>query len=280
MPPSQYSVSDDSSKSVEPRSRSPLKFFLLVFALSVPIWLVGGMPLPGPSDFPLTLNVLTQPFVPLVAALALVYREEGLGGVRMLLKRALDYGRTRNWAWYAPIVFLVPLIYLLTYGLTALTGLPPSGARIPFLAMPILIVAFFVLGTGEEVGWTGYATDPMQERWSALTTGVVLGVVWAVWHFVPLIQMGRSPTWIACWILGTVALRVLIVWLYNNAGKSVFATIVFHATSNLSLAVFPMDYDQAIVQFTLGALTALAAVVVTFLWRSRSLARYRYARSH
>jgi uncharacterized protein len=250
-------------------NRSPLKFFLLVLALTIPVWLIGGMPLPGPSNFPLTLNVLIQPFVPLIAALILVHRGEGLGGVRGLLKRTFDFRRIRNKAWYVPIIFLVPLMYLLTYGVMALAGLPSSGAHTPLLATPILFAAFFIFGTGEELGWMGYAADPLQERWSALTTGIILGLVWAVWHFVPLIQMGRTPTWIAWWTLGTVALRILIVWLYNNTGKSVFATIVFHATSNLSLPVFPMDYDQASVQVTLGTITAMAAVIVTFLWAQR-----------
>lgn len=258
-------------------NRSPLKLFLLVFALTVPVWLIGGVPLHGPSNFPLTLNVLLQPFVPLIAASILVHRGEGLGGVRGLLKRTFDYRRVRNKAWYVSIIFLVPSIYLLTYVVMALAGLPSSGAHTPILAIPILFVAFFILGTGEELGWMGYAADPLQERRSALTTGIILGLVWAIWHFVPLIQMGRTLTWIAWWTLSTVALRILIVWLYNNTGKSVFAAIVFHATSNLSLPVFPMNYDHASVQFTLGTITAMAAVIVTFLWGPKTLARFQYA---
>ena len=144
-------------------------------------------------------------------------------------------------------------------------------------SVTFIFVVFFILGAGEELGWMGYAADPMQERRSALTTGIILGLVWAIWHFVPLIQMGRTLTWIAWWTLSTVALRILIVWLYNNTGKSVFAAIVFHATSNLSLAAFPMDYDYASVQFTLGTITATAAVIVSFLWGSKTLARFRYA---
>ncbi len=169
--------------------------------------------------------------------------------------------------------------YLLTYGVMVLARLPSSGAHTPLLAIPILFVTFFVLGTGEELGWMGYAADPMQERRSALTTGIILGLVWAIWHFVPLIQMGRTLTWIAWWTLYTVALRILIVWLYNNTGKSVFAAIVFHATSNLSLPAFPMDYDYASVQFTIGTIIAMAAAIVSFLWGSKTLARFRYAGS-
>lgn len=258
-------------------NRSPLKFFVLVFALSIPIWLIGGRPLPGPSNFPLTLNVFMQPFVPLIAALILVYRKEGRGSVRRLLRRVFDQRRIRNKIWYVPIIFLMPLLYLLTYGVMALTGLPLSGAHTSFLVIPLLFVLFFILAIGEEVGWTGYVTDPMQERWSALTTAIILGVVTVIFHFVPLIQMGRAPAWIAWWALWSVPLRIFILWLYNNTGRSLFAAIVFHAMVNLSLPIFPIDYDQAITQFTSGTITVIAAVIVTYLWGSRTLARYRYA---
>jgi hypothetical protein len=93
--------------------------------------------------------------------------------------------------------------------------------------------------------------------------------VGAVWHFVPLIQMGRAPTWIAWWTLGSVALRTLTVWLYNNTGRSLFAVIVFHAMSNVS---------SAFISTVAGIpLIAITVVIVTFLWGSKTLARYRYA---
>ena len=40
MPPFPQSV-DDSRNAITTGSRSPLKFFLLVFALSLPFWLAG-----------------------------------------------------------------------------------------------------------------------------------------------------------------------------------------------------------------------------------------------
>jgi membrane protease YdiL (CAAX protease family) len=49
---------------------------------------------------------------------------------------------------------------------------------------------------GEELGWSGYAIDLLQARWGALGAGILLGSVWAVWHFVPLAQVHRSPGWI------------------------------------------------------------------------------------
>jgi hypothetical protein len=67
-------------------NRSPLEFFLLVFALSIPIWLIE------PRDWPVTASV----DAPLIAALILVYKEEKLGGIRRLLRRVLDHRRIRK----------------------------------------------------------------------------------------------------------------------------------------------------------------------------------------
>jgi uncharacterized protein len=247
-------------------NRSPVKFFLLVFALSIPFWLVQ------PRDWPISASV----GAPLLAALILVYREAGGRGVRRILSRVFDQWRIRKKIWYVPIIFLMPLLYLLSYLVMRLMGLPfPDEPYIPFLLIPLLLVLFFILAIGEEVGWTGYVTDPLQDRWSALTTSIILGLVTAIWHFVPLIQMGRTPTWIAWWALSALSIRILYVWLYNSTGKSLFAAIVFHAMNNLSFAMFPnygSHWDPAVG----GVITAIVAVIVTFLWGPRTLARYRY----
>ena len=78
----------------------------------------------------------------------------------------------------------MPLIYFLIYAVMRLMELPlPSETRIPFMTIPVLFVAFFIAAAGEELGYTGYAIDPMQDRWGALKAGIILGLIWAVWHY-------------------------------------------------------------------------------------------------
>ena len=79
----------------ESSERSPLIFFILVFALSIPFWVLNII-------FPMNLPVDNLPvtdigatFVPLIAASILVYREEKFRGVRKLWKRAFDYKRIK-----------------------------------------------------------------------------------------------------------------------------------------------------------------------------------------
>jgi uncharacterized protein len=157
------------------RSRSPLKFFLLVFALSVPLWLIGAVTklqlLPG-----LSVSALGA-FCPLIAALILAYRENKAAGMNELLKKSFDHRRIRLKSWYAPIILLMPAVMAVAYGLTHLLGSPLPAPQVPILTVLGMFLAFFVGALGEELGWSGYVTEPMQARWNALDASVLLGLV-------------------------------------------------------------------------------------------------------
>lgn len=254
------------------RSRSPLKFFLLVFALSIPFQLIGAVTsrqlLPGIQMSSLML------VCPAMAAAILVYKENKIPGVIELLKRSFDYKRIRAKIWYAPILLLMPGVAVLTYGLMHSLDLPLTAPRFQFFGALVLFLVLFVAALAEELGWSGYAIDPMQDRWNALQAGILLGLVWATWHVVPLVQANRAAAWIAWWCLYTVAGRVLLTWLYNNTGKSVFAAALYHAMMNISWQLFPSHGSHWDPRIT-GLIVVFAAVIVTVLWGPRTLARYR-----
>ena len=247
---------------------------MLVFVLSIPFWMAGTLNglqlLPG-------LPVAALMFVcPVTAALILVYGENKTAGVIALLKRSFDYKRIRAKVWYAPILLLMPGAMIVSYELMRLMGVPLPTPQIPVLATAAMFITFFIAALGEELGWSGYITDPMQDRWRALPAGVLLGLVWAAWHIIALVQAHRSPTWIAWWCLGTAAMRVVMVWLYNNTGKSVFAVALFHTTSNVTWQLFPIHgsyYDPRVT----GLIMTFVAAIVTVVWGPRSLVRYRNA---
>lgn len=260
-----------------PFKKPLLKFFPLVFIISTPFWLMGPMAeekLPLPFNLPVGALVLV---CPMIAALILVYREDGSDGVKQLLKRSFDFKRIKGKIWYVPIFFLMPGITVLEYGLMKLMGVPIPDFQFPVLMLPIYFVVFFIGAIGEEMGWTGYATDPLQDRWNALEAGIILGIVWTVWHITPWLQAHNTPFFVAGQCATTVVLRVLMVWIYNNTGKSVFSAIAFHAMVNVSeLVLFPVygSYFNPVIAFLIMAVTA---AIVIFLWGPKTLARYRYA---
>jgi len=257
--------------------KSPLTFFVLVYILALPFWLLGALAGGFTKAIPINLPISALMFVcPISVAVILTYREQKSRGVKQLLARVFDYKRIKQKIWYVPAILLMPVIMVISYVVMRLLGVPlPKNPYIPFQAIPIFFLVFFIGAIGEEVGWSGYAIDPLQDRWSALQASLIVGSVWAIWHIVPYIQAHNAPAWIAWQCLGTVGLRVLIVWLYNNAGKSVFVAILFHDMINVSTFLFPnygSYYDPAIT----GILIIITATIVTFLWGAKTLARYTF----
>ena len=252
------------------QSQSPLTFFLLTFVLSSPFWLLGALTdrqfLPGvPVSSLMVLG-------PLLAASILVYRENKTASVVELLKRSFDYKRIEAKVWYAPIVLLMPGAMAVEYGVLRWLGSPVPPPQFSVLTALVLFLAVFIAALSEELGWMGYAIDPLQARSSALQAGMLLGLAWAAWHVIPLLQAGRAPAWITWWSLATVAQRVLIVWLYNNTGKSVFVTAVYHAMMNVTWQLFPVNgsfYDPRIT----ALLVTCVAAIVTVVWGPKTLAQ-------
>lgn len=123
----------------------------------------------------------------------------------------------------------------------------------------------------------GLCVRPDGGSLGCLRAGLVLGLVWALFHLVADLQGTHDLRWITWQRFGGVALRILIAWAYNSTKKSVLAAALLHTMDNVSWQLTPIDgsyYDPAVT----APLTAIAALVVTFLWGSKTLARYRYAR--
>lgn len=254
------------------QDRSPFIFFALVFALTIPFWILGVLTsrqlLPA-----LPISALAV-ICPVSAAAILEYRRRGWPGVGALLKRSFDFARKPSIRWLIITLFIQPLIMLLSFVVMRLAGTPVPNPQIALLPALIMFAVFFIGALGEELGWSGYATDPLQERFGALGASLIIGLVWVVWHFIGLAQANRSLEFIAWWSLGTLAYRVLIVWLYNQSGRSVFIAAIFHSMSNETWQLFPVNgsfYDPRIT----GLITAAIAILIVIGWGSKALTRHK-----
>lgn len=244
-------------------------FGWMVLLLSTPFWVVGAATdeelLPG---LPVSSLMIAAP---VTSAAMLVHRSGGSAGVVALLRRSFDHRRIRSRVWYLPTIVLLPLAMVVMYGVMSALGRPlPDSTTIRWHAAPVLLLVFFIGALAEELGWSGYALEPLQQRWGAVVASVVLGVAWSVWHFIPLAQVGRSPSWIAWWSLYAVASRVLYGWIYNNTGRSVFAVTLFHAMANLSWQLFPNDGSHFDPQIA-GLVVSVPALIVIAVRGPRTL---------
>jgi len=260
------------------RGRSISGFFLLLFGLCIPVWVVGSrfdiQLFPGFKLFQAGLAM------PMIAALVLTWREQGWHGLARFLRRAADAGRIRPRIWVLPMLLVYPSIGFINYWIVRQAGTPVPAPTFSLTGFLGYCTVFFMT-YAEEFGLSGYALDPLQERYSALVTGLILGVAWAGYHIPGFVISGYySVSWI-CWHAAyTVVSRVLFVWIYNNSGRSLFSMALCHWTFGLFWSLWPQQNLQKAVPFyrpEIAAATAgLYVLAVVWFWGAGTLAQYRF----
>lgn len=247
-------------------------FFLLAFGLTwitVAVIFIFGLKLPTSVTDPVVpINVLIGilgTIGPTLAAFIVTAFSEGKPGVKTLWKRFWNRNISLKW-------LVMILLFYDTFRLIAnLIVRAVDGQAYPivdpstplWMSIPALVAAFISSGMGEEFGWRGYALPRFQARWSALTSSIVLGIIWMSWHvpffFTPGLPLYQRNFWQwAPWLLMS---SILQTWFFNNTNGSVLAAALFHATMNSSLVILPtMDS----LWYYYGILLLVVIVLVIF----------------
>lgn len=151
-----------------------------------------------------------------------------------------------------------PRSYLLAIGLPLLLkdGLLVSGVHLlaggPVELVPSpwwhyvanALVVLFLAGSLEEFGWRGFAQPRLQQRISAFTAALGIGLAWALRHL-PLFYLYDVPAYdpAGFWTtyLGSLLLSsVLYAWLYNGSGGSLLLPMVAHALGDMPALAAPV----------------------------------------
>jgi membrane protease YdiL (CAAX protease family) len=220
--------------------RSVYKFVIILFALSVPFWILAALEPDFSKYLPLHLPISALMFVcPLIVSLIITYQEAGMKGVKKLFKRVFDMHRVKRAWWYTPLILFMPIILIISYAIMVLLGrsLPPF--EISIVNIFLLFTIYFIAAACEELGWMGFVAERTTGKRTLLATSLTIGLIWAVWHIIPFFQTGHGVIWVLWQCVATVLYRVIIFWFYSNMGKSVFVAIIFHDMVNLSETLFP-----------------------------------------
>jgi uncharacterized protein len=146
-----------------------------------------------------------------------------------------SFRRSVGWRWLLTAALIPAGLLLTTNGLSwALLGLHSrSGVR----GWPIVWVIAMAVGSNvwEEVGWRAYALRRLETVMQPWIAAMVVGIFWAGWH-VPLFLSewsGMVQIPFGWWALRLMATSVIMTWIFNRTGGSLWAVTVFHIGSNV-----------------------------------------------
>jgi membrane protease YdiL (CAAX protease family) len=214
----------------------PLRIYLwLAFGIT---WGFGGLGLlagayrpDGASSSSRVLHYIAA-FGPSLAGFIMVARVDGRAGMRRMLVRTIP---TRSaLPWYLVVIIGFPALNLLATWLIAPASIAsvPSWDRVLFLLPLTLVTDTGPLG--EEFGWRGFALPRMLARGRPLTAALILGAIWWAWHlptfFIP--TLSQSHLSIPVFLINSVALSVIMTWLYLRTGGDLLLMILVHVVAN------------------------------------------------
>ncbi len=266
-------------------SRFPvLWFFLLAYAITAAGSLAHLLAMQGraPSTNWIPHVVSAGPSI---AALVLTLALYGLPGVRRLVMQLAPWSVGRAWPVLIACLALPLGVVVLMVGVLALFGVsvpPPNWGGWPnYLFAAAVTEGFLGAGLFEEVGWRGFALPHLQRRYSALTSSLLIGVVWAFWHFPEFFIFAPSIPWsyLAAFVPAVLVMSIIFTWVYNTTGGSLFAAVLMHGAIDASWGYVKRDLFAGIEtggspreDWIAGAIFGIVAVGLVLRYGATNLA--------
>jgi CAAX protease family protein len=222
-----------------------LTYYILTFIIS---W--GGLVLAvGPGGFAnadvwktasLAFAVMAMLAGPTIAGLLMTSITEGRAGFRQLFSRLLKW--RVGIGWYAVALLPAPILSVIVLLALSLTCPIFTAKNKAIVLIPGIMAGLSTVF--EEIGWTGFAVPRLRKRYSILTTGLIAGILWGLWHLLQQIYISGTYTGgvpyavylcLAVFnsVAGLTAYRVLLVWINDRTG-SLLVTTLMHASLTAS----------------------------------------------
>ncbi len=186
----------------------------------------------GPMGVTHPLYVLAV-WSPCLVAMALVVVSAGFGGLRRYLGRLFDVNVA--WSWWAFVLLGLPAVKIIG---AMLNGAPINEWLVlqPFWGVLGISLFMLFLGPVEEFSWRGFLLPLMQRIMIPALAGLIIGLLWAVWH-IPAFFLDGTPhtAWsMAPFIIGVTSVGVVMAVVYNKTNGNLLFPILIHWQLNIA----------------------------------------------
>jgi len=275
------------------QKRPILTFSVLTFVISwggmfIAVVLSGIPANEEQSAMLLVFSYIAMLIGPSLGGLLLTGVIDGKDGFRELASRLSNWQVGPRWFVIALLVapFMI-LATLLALSLTSSDFLPRlfTEQDRAFL-LKFSFVAGIMVGVFEEVGWTGFVLPKVRTHFSALKSGIIIGLLYAVWNFPVVFWVSTAtgtagslpmvifmPAVLFTWL---PACRVLMVWVYEHT-ESLLLIMLMHASLIAFWRIFTPLFltGAALITFYL-VFTAAVWVINAVALRQKTLPRTQH----
>ena len=94
----------------------------------------------------------------------------------------------------------------------------------------------------EELGWRGYLLPTLLHRVRPVPAAIVIGAIWGGWHL-PIMLAAHTAfdagvAEFAAIFCGSIAMSLILTWLYERSRKGILLCILFHNGVNAGAYYF------------------------------------------
>ena len=244
-------------------------YCVATFSWSWSLWLLALSSISKDNTLSVQSSVLLLigNYGPMASAFLIAVCSSGKPGIRSMFLQLFRGNPTFEWT-SVSLFGIIPILLAADIAYAALGGhLPQIDVNALNPLLPIsFILSLFGPPIGEEFGWRGYALPELQRHHNALTSSIIVGVIWGTWHL-PLLATYQSPDMVgiaALYLARIAMMSVIFTVVYNNTGGNLLMPILLHGSVNTWTTILAPSSSSAGPLFVLSTI-AIAVVTISSL---------------
>jgi len=168
-------------------------------------------------------------FVPSIVGILLTAKYEGKTGVKELFKQSIKV----KIGYKAFITMILIAIY---FALSLIFIAQLTTGKFDYsqfwIQLPTILSLIILGPLSEEYGWRGFAIKRMLKCTSANVASLIIGLVWALWHFPLFFMLGTSQYELSvpflAFSISVIGTSFIYTYLYKQTKANIFSAIFLH----------------------------------------------------
>jgi membrane protease YdiL (CAAX protease family) len=269
-------------------SNKIISFIGITYIFSWAVWFSGIALNSNAMIEDIWIYLLVGSFSPTVAAIIMLYIEDGFKGIKQLFTSVFRFKfHVKYWL---VSLFMLPVIWSIVFFLIGKEAAEPDLTGLAYITILIAPINGFMgiftgIGPiGEEIGWRGYLLGKMLKKLSLLKTNLLLGLVWAFWHLPLIIKFPefRSGidigTYLVLYAIMAVAITSFMTNVWKRTSGSVFIAIWVHSLINDLLAysentIWLSDYSKTTLFMIICFILVIASALSFFIFANKKIVK-------